>query len=67
MDYSRDGDLATGNGDLIQLNMRGNLHTTADVYGGFTLDGGVLTGHGFHIALQGPGVGSLELDDVAVV
>ena len=54
-------------GDLVQLNMRGVLHTTAAEYGGFTLDGGVLIGHGFHIALQGPGVGSLELDDVAVV
>ena len=54
-------------GDLVQLNMRGVLHTTAAEYGGFTLDGGVLTGHGFHITLQGPGVGSLELDDVAVV
>ena len=53
--------------DLVQLNMRGVLHTTAAEYGGFTLDSGVLIGHGFHIALQGPGVGSLKLEDIAVV
>ena len=47
--------------------MRGVLHTTAAEYGGFTLDSGVLIGHGFHIALQGPGVGSLELEDIVVV
>ena len=53
--------------DLVQLNMRGVLHTTAAEYGGFVLDGGVIYGHGFHIALQGPGVSGLGLDDVAVV
>ena len=50
--------------DLVQLNMRGLHHTTAADYGGFTLDGGVLTGHGFHISIQGSGLG---LDDIAVV
>ena len=55
------------NADLVQLNLRGVHHTTAAEYGGFTLDGGVLTGYGFHIALQGPGVSGLGLDDVAVV
>ena len=44
------------NADLVQLNMRGLHHTTAADYGGFTLDGGVLTGHGFHVSLQGGGV-----------
>ena len=53
-------------GDLVQLNMRGLHRTTAKAYGGFTLDDGVLTGHGFRITLRGPGVGSLGLEDIAV-
>ena len=51
----------------MQLNVRGLHHTTAADYGGFTLNGGVLTGHGFHISIQGTGVSGLGLDDVAVV